>query len=137
MTAHVNNKDELYHYGVKGMHWGHRKQVESDESNQQHKKRISKFIKGGVAVAGVTALTVAAVKNKDKLANLGKNFFSKNKQEYASTPFSAITRPAIQKPAVKRPVGRPKGSKSYAKFNAWEWNTNRGYKYMMHQIYKK
>ncbi len=132
----MHYKDELYHYGVRGMRWGHRKQIEEDGKSDR-RKRVSRIVKGTLIATGITALTITVVKNKDKIISLGKKFIGKNKQKYEQVPFEAITRPAIQKPTVKRPVGRPLGSKSYAKFNAWEWNTKRGYKFMMHEIYKK
>lgn len=62
MNYRIHYSDELYHYGVKGMKWGVRKEYESkgrkeasSTTSEQKKARAVKAVKIGAAVA-VTAL---------------------------------------------------------------------------------
>lgn len=50
--------DELYHYGVKGMHWGVRKQ-ETQQPKPSLARRVSLEYETGVALVTVAAIGVA------------------------------------------------------------------------------
>lgn len=69
MNYYIQKPDELYHYGVKGMRWGHRK---AHESNSNGHKRMStaKKVAIGVGVAAAVGVTAyAAVKSRKILIN--------------------------------------------------------------------
>ena len=84
------NSNELYHYGVPGMHWGHRKATSSTSNNkrvknktndtQPKKKRVSKKTKVVIgsavavaALAGIGAMLLSdTVADKARTVTIGK-----------------------------------------------------------------
>lgn len=87
-----NYSTELYHYGIKGMRWGHRKarpisvgnrnRTKSDESQQKHDKRTPMSTKKKVAIGAAVVGTALAAYGGYKLKNVvrDKNFNLRLKQ---------------------------------------------------------
>ena len=91
MSNYIYYNGELYHHGVKGMRWGHRKPIISTEGSpnhkpltQQEKQARNRKIATGVAIAAVgvaaTGVAIYAIKHK-KFKDLGS--FDKHKTNAA------------------------------------------------------
>lgn len=87
-----NNFDELYHYGVPGMRWGHRRAKNnvktSKTPNHKNKQKWStkkKVIVGATVTAGIVAGVVGSKKIKDYVnrtnSKVADHFFSKKMNE--------------------------------------------------------
>ena len=66
----MNNDNELYHYGVPGMRWGHRKkQTRTNNKSKKPKKKMSlgKKIAIGSAVTGVALVGIGKVLSSDMM----------------------------------------------------------------------
>jgi len=74
--------NELYHYGVPGMRWGHRKARIEERKERQRKRGIDRPIGtaigkglitwGAITAAGLATVTVGAMLLKSKTMTLGK-----------------------------------------------------------------
>lgn len=70
----MNNRNELYHHGVKGMKWGVRKDRSQNSSSKSTLRkgmspRAKKALKISLQLAGTAAVGYIILKNQDKLAN--------------------------------------------------------------------
>lgn len=54
--------DELYHYGVKGMRWGHRKKYEAERTAYKQAKKNYRQARRDLSVAGYGAIGRAGIK---------------------------------------------------------------------------
>lgn len=83
MNYRIHYSNELYHYGVKGMKWGVRKEyvpkgrkkASGSQNNEKKRKGLTRNqkIALGVAAVAVTGVVLYKTGQFDKIAQLGKN----------------------------------------------------------------
>ena len=76
--VYVNNSNELYHYGVKGMRWGHRKNV-YDVNAAYYNKRAAKLDARAKRSSQMASMNRAVVKNApgmiSKVNQINANYY--------------------------------------------------------------
>ncbi len=65
-----NNTNELYHFGIPGMRWGHRKQYTKNTGNSKKVDRIKKTMKIATAAAAIAVGAYLVKKYIDKNADI-------------------------------------------------------------------
>ena len=77
MQHYNQGYDELYHVGVKGMRWGHRKAKEDLTPEQQRRRKtVKKVLVGTAAVATVAAAGLLYKKNKPAVDMFVKKYMT-------------------------------------------------------------
>ena len=84
MQHYNQGYDELYHVGVKGMRWGHRKAKEDLTPEQQRRRKtVKKVLVGTAAVATVAAAGLLYKKNKPAVDMFVKKYMTGIKESRA------------------------------------------------------
>ena len=84
MQHYNQGYDELYHVGVKGMRWGHRKAKEDLTPEQQRRRKtVKKVLVGTTAVATVAAAGLLYKKNKPAVDMFVKKYMTGIKKSRA------------------------------------------------------
>lgn len=134
MNYYIQKPDELYHYGVKGMRWGHRKAHESNSNGHKRMSTAKKVAIGVGVAAAVGGITYASIKGRGAL---GRKFVNSNRARtvrFTTTrhkPLS-ITGPVGLSKAQMRTANRNRQRmvRSYSRFgrrfNNRDWLTRTG-----------
>lgn len=72
MNNYIYYNGELYHYGVPGMKWGHRKNVHPDHSSVHNRKRIREMSNDELNKRNRRLEAESKYKNFKKQSNVGR-----------------------------------------------------------------
>lgn len=107
MTDYQRNDNELIHYGVLGMKWGHHKaKVTATKPNNNSKSNTKKshsktVIKVGATVAGTALVTYGSIKLSKYLKSEAGKKSCKTGQKIVDDYFKQTVEPSIMSPINK------------------------------------
>ena len=119
-------QNELYHYGVKGMRWGVRKNKSEQPSKRQQRKRIKQQLKNlknaqkeRYATTDITQMSI------QELRDMNARIREEDAYKKAMTPESSLLQKGMKVTGdiIKGPVGKVAGAaiSTYAAYKGYKW----------------